>query len=208
MDSNNADISSLKIDSLNVNSVGKSEKRRRILNFLSKRNSDIYILVDTRIDPKIENTVRSEWPGTCFFNSFSSQKRGILVLIKKNLPVTVESIHNDNSGNLLVLLLNFQNKKILLNVIYGPNTDDPDFYQNEVFKNYDNLDIDHFIYCGDWNMALNQKLDTKNYSHENNVNARNSVLAKMNENDFIDIWRYQNPISERYTWFKLFVISC
>ena len=202
MDSNNADISSLKIDSLNVNSVGKSEKRRRILNFLSKRNSDLYILVDTRIDPKIENTVRSEWPGTCFFNSFSSQKRGILVLIKKNLPVTVESIHNDNSGNLLVLLLNFQNKKILLNVIYGPNTDDPDFYQNEVFKNYDNLDIDHFIYCGDWNMALNQKLDTKNYSHENNVNARNSVLAKMNENDFIDIWRYQNPISERYTWFK------
>jgi exonuclease III len=51
--------------------------------------------------------------------------------------------------------------------IYGPNSDNPEFYE-KVRDTFLELDNDYYILCGDFNIALDQELDTFNYSASNN----------------------------------------
>ena len=113
--------SSFKILSFNANSIGKNPKRQTVFHHLKKKNPDIIIACDTRICKSIENTVREEWGGNCIFNSFSSQARGVAIFIKKNFPVTIIDKFSDSNGNILAVLITYEDKKILLEGLYGPN---------------------------------------------------------------------------------------
>lgn len=85
--------------------------------------------------------------------------------------------------------------------IYGPNTDCPDFFEEvrECFLEFDN---DYYILCGDFNIALNQTLDTQNYSHVNNPKAKEKLLEIMSDLCLIDYYRIFNPDKKAYTWRK------
>ena len=100
----------------------------------------------------------------------------------------------------VAFLIKFSDKRILLTALYGPNTDCPDFYINRIFTLADEWLPMHTIYGGDWNLVLDQGKDTHNYIHENNVNARNAVIQKMQENNLVDPWRTLHPDEKRYTW--------
>ena len=144
----NDKVSALTIKSLNVNSIGKQPKRGQVFQFLRKKNADIYVLVDTRIDPQIEHLIKAEWGGQAFFNSFSSQSRGIAILFRKNLCIDIINQYCDQEGNCLQLLAKFDDKIVLIDALYGPNTDEPDFYQNVVFKIPENWNPDYAIFGG------------------------------------------------------------
>ena len=191
----NDKVSALTIKSLNVNSIGKQPKRGQVFQFLRKKNADIYVLVDTRIDPQIEHLIKAEWGGQAFFNSFSSQSRGIAILFRKNLCIDIINQYCDQEGNCLQLIAKFD-------ALYGPNTDEPDFYQNIVFKIPENWNPDYAIFGGDWNLVLNQDLDTHNYLRENNTNAREIVKNQIEQLDLVDVWRNNNLEVNIYTWFK------
>lgn len=62
-----------------------------------------------------------------------------------------------------------------------------------------NLDNDCFILNGDFtcNLALNQLLDTENYSIVNNPKARDNVFELMKDSQFVDYYRILNP-SKKY----------
>ena len=172
-------ISELKIESLNATSIGSQSKRDRVFNFLKKRDTDIFVVVDTRIDPKREQKVKEDWGGQAYFSSFSSQSRGIAIFLKKNLPIKITDSKKDNEGNLLQLLIEFNDKKILLSGLYGPNLDSPDFYKEIVFSAIDVFLPDYSIFVGDWNLVMDQQKDTHNYLRNNNVMARNTVIEKI-----------------------------
>ena len=53
---------------------------------------------------------------------------------------------------------------------------------------------------GDYNVALDPKLDTKNYLNENNPQARRALTDKMEEFNLGDVWRELNPHERKYTW--------
>ena len=72
-----------KILGFNANSIGKQPKRRKVLHFLSKKNPDFIVIVDTRICHSIEGTIKEEWGGSVLFNSLTSQARGVAIFIKK-----------------------------------------------------------------------------------------------------------------------------
>jgi len=101
-----------------VNSIGKTPKRREVFNFLRKKDADIYILVDTRIDKKITNLVKAEWRGLASFSCFTPQSRGVAMLFKKGLPVEILDKTSDTNGNLLNMLITYSGKHILLSGIY------------------------------------------------------------------------------------------
>ena len=86
---NNEDnsASALSFRSYNARSIGKNPKRRYILNYLKQKNDDINIVVDTRFSKAVENKVKAEWGGHAFFSSFSSEARGVAILIKKGLQI-------------------------------------------------------------------------------------------------------------------------
>ena len=98
------------------------------------------------------------------------------------------------------MLLIFDNIKILLTGIYGPNQDNPNLYKNKAFTLIDQWEPDFTIYGGDWNLDMNQHLDTKNYLHENNMHSKTEILKKMEYYSLIDVWRELNPSSSKFTW--------
>lgn len=50
--------------------------------------------------------------------------------------------------------------------------------------------------------ALNQTLDTQNYSHVNNPKAKEKLLEIMSDLCLIDYYRILNPDKKAYTWRK------
>ena len=146
--------------------------------------------------------VRDEWEGRCVFNSYSSQARGIAIFIKKSNPAVIMDKFSDKEGNILALLLNYEGKRILLESIYGPNQDNPNFFRDEVFKKIENWMPEFSIFAGDYNVALDQFKDTKNYLNINNPQARDALKDQIEEHNLIDIWRHNNPDGRVYSWRK------
>ena len=193
-----------KILAFNANSIGKNPKRRKVLLHLNKKNPDFILISDTRICKTIEQTVREEWGGKCLFNSFSSQARGVAmaIFLKKDNTAVILDKYCDNTGNMIALLINYEGKRILLECIYGPNTDSPDFYSEKVFKKINEWQPDFSILAGDFNIALDPSKDTKNYIHDNNPNAREALKAKIEQNNMFDIWRELHTDENTFTWHK------
>ena len=206
VESQSTSASSFKLFSFNPNSIGKNPKRQNIFNTLKKKNPDILLISDTRIAKMIENQVRSEWGGKCHFASFTSQARGCAIFFKKEFPAEIieDSIFAHPSGNFLALNIKYENFTITISCIYGPNEDNPDFYRDVVFHETEKLQnlSDFAILAGDWNLVLNQELDTHGYRSENNVNARNVVLEGMENLGFVDIFREFFPQTKRFSWRK------
>jgi len=194
--------SKIRFLSFNANSIGKNPKRNQVLAFLKKKNPDFLVILDTRICPTIEDVIREEWGGNCFFSSFSSQSRGVAIFLKKGISAVILDQKTDSNGNLLALLFEYEKKKILLRGIYGPNEDSPLFYENDVFELIETWEPDFSIFVGDYNVTLNPELDNKNYVRDNNPQARLVLKNKINEHELVDIWRELNPLKKTYTWKK------
>ena len=61
---------------------------------------------------------------------------------------------------------------------------------------------ENIIIAGDWNVALNDKLDTFRYRGVSRPNAKRKILDKMLLLNLIDVWREFNPFMRQYTWRK------
>ena len=98
------------------------------------------------------------------------------------------------------ILVEIEGKSILIEGIYGPNRDDPEFYSDETFKRMSQWNPNHAIYTGDWNISLDPALDTLNYQNVNNPRAKAELIYKMNELGLVDIYRELNPTERKYSW--------
>ena len=196
----NISASKFRIISFNANSIGKNPNRGQVFHYLKKFSPDILIIVDTRLSKESENLVKTEWGGHAYFASFDSQSRGVAVFVTKNLPIKVLDHFPDNLGNILAILVEIEGKLILIEGIYGPNRDTPEFYSNEAFARLSNWNPDHAIYAGDWNIALDHTKDTMNYQTVNNPRARNELINKISELGLVDIYRELHPTEKKYTW--------
>lgn len=102
----------------------------------------------------------------------------------------------------LIVEVEIENKDFLLVNVYGPNTDQPDFYinlRNEIEKLYINQ---HIILAGDFNVVLIQELDTMNYKKINNPKNQRELTKIINILDLEDSFRISHPELRRYTWRK------
>ena len=106
----------------------------------------------------------------------------------------------DEHGNKLILDMIIEGKKNTLINIYGPNRDEPDFYDdiNNHIKDLDN----QVILAGDFNMVLDPDKDCKDYVNINNPKARDKVLNLIIECNLIDPWRELNLETNQFTWRK------
>ena len=191
----------IKIIALNCQGLGIENKRRDVLLNLRNKKYSIICLIDTHFAKSQERRLSLEWGFQAYFSSFSTQKRGVAIFFNNNFEFKIHSRFNDTNGNLLLLDIEIDEHRITLVTIYGPNKDDPGFY--EVLKNkiieMGNKDI---IINGDWNMLLDPQIDGINYKNINNPNARLKVLQIMTELNLYDVWRDENLEKKIYTWKK------
>ena len=191
----------IKIIALNCQGLGIENKRRDVLLNLRNKKYSIICLIDTHFAKSQERRLSLEWGFQAYFSSFSTQKRGVAIFFNNNFEFKIHSRFNDTNGNLLLLDIEIDEHRITLVTIYGPNKDDPGFYEflkNKIIE-MGNKDI---IINGDWNILLDPQIDGINYKNINNPNARLKVLQIMTELNLYDVWRDENLEKKIYTWKK------
>ncbi len=57
-----------------------------------------------------------------------------------------------------------------------------------------------FVVVGDWNLVMDQNLDTHGYLHRNNVGAQHRVMQMKTALSLVDPWRAMHENTRRYTW--------
>ena len=176
------------------------DKRSDTFNFLKNKNHSVYFLQDTHFTTKEQNYIRTQWGFECYFSNYSSQSRGVAILFNNNFEFKVLKVTKDENGNKLILDMVIEGKNITLINIYGPNRDEPDFYEeiNNYIKNLDN----QVILVGYFNMVLDPDKDCKEYININNPRTRNKVLNLIIECNLIDPWMELNLETNQFTWGK------
>ena len=117
----------VEIISFNCQGLGSYEKRKDVFGYIRNLGSNIFCLQDTHFTPELKLMIRNEWGFDAYFNSYTSNSRGVAILFQNNFDYKVLDTFKDNSGNLLILKIKIDDIIITLANIYGPNTDSPDF---------------------------------------------------------------------------------
>ena len=186
---------------MNVRGLANPFKRKDVFNWLRQKKYSIYCLQDIHIDEKNKENFEKDWGSRLFFSSKSSKSRGVAVLFSDESTYEVKNIEKDDNGNMIMLDLETNSLNFTLCVVYGPNKDNPDFYESikRRIKQRDNTPV---VICGDWNLVLNQAKDTHGYIHVNNPKSKAYVQHMMEELELIDTWRSENENIKKYTWFS------
>ena len=148
----------LKICSLNCQGLGNFKKRKDVFQYLRKSNCSIFCLQDTHFDKSLEKLVANEWGFRVYFSSHDSRSRGVAILFNNNFEFKIHKTITDCSGNFIIIEIEVLTKRFLLVNIYGPNKDNPNFYEkiSNYVKELNNVNI---IMVGDWNLLINPELD-------------------------------------------------
>jgi exonuclease III len=80
---------SVNILSVNCQGLGDIAKRKDVLNYLRNLNYNIYCLQDTHFSTELEREVRNQWGYQCYFSSFTTNSRGVAILINNNFDFRV-----------------------------------------------------------------------------------------------------------------------
>jgi len=185
--------------SMNCQGLADYHKRKDVLNYIRSHKYQIICLQDIHVDKNMSSLMLNEWGFGGIIAPFTTVARGVAILFNNNLDYKILNSEIDPNGNFIILKLETENESFTLVNLYGPNKDSPKFYR-EIFAK---VDLEYpTILCGDWNLVLEPKTDTKNYLHVNNPNARNVVTQTMIENDLCDPWRIQHPDMIGFTWKK------
>ena len=191
----------LSITSMNCRGLHGDEKRRDVFDYLRALNSNIYCLQDTHLKHTEEFIIRSQWGYECVVGGCRSDARGVAILFNSNFTLNVVKTEADPGGNWIVVKIIINDSSVVLANVYGPNADDPLFYENLQSK-LSEFEGDHLIACGDWNLVQNFLVDCRNYKRQNNRKSSEAVMNMKSILSLVDPWRATYPELRRYTWFK------
>ena len=177
-------------------------KKGRIYSSIIEKQSAIYYACRIPIlQLKAKRTYAISGVLMLIFPSFTSNSRGVAILLNNNFEYKVIQQRRDNSGNMLALSISIDNKMYTLIVIYAPNDDSPDFF-HRLFQVIDDFNNSNVVVVGDYNLVIDTKIDYYNYLHINNPRAREKVLELIDSYDLVDIFRELHPEDRMYTWRK------
>ncbi len=100
---------SLSFISINCQGLSQLEKRRDVFHFLKEKKYSVYLLQDTHFTKREHNYIRAMWEYDCFFSSYTSQARGVAVLINNTFEYKLHKEIADETGNKLILdIMNYR----------------------------------------------------------------------------------------------------
>uniref|UniRef100_A0A4W5JZ51 exodeoxyribonuclease III n=1 Tax=Hucho hucho TaxID=62062 RepID=A0A4W5JZ51_9TELE len=181
----------ISIASYNCNGLVDNKKRQSVFTWLKEKEYNIYCLQETH------STILDE---------------------VFNFDPNVQIFQTDHQGRWIILNMLLDSKQIWLINLYGPNNDDPSFFEN-IHKNVLTLQatLDSIIMVGDFNTVLNTSMDQKgNHTTNYHPQALKEIMNVMDILELVDIWRLKYPDLVRYTWRRLnqasrldyFLMSC
>lgn len=186
--------------SLNVRGINSPIKRKKVITYLKRQSADIAFIQETHLTDLEHMKLRRDWVGHVFYSSFSSKARGVALLVNKNLRFKLNSIETDKCGRLVLIDCVINLNKFTLVSLYGPNIDDPTFFNNLTMK----LAIieGQCILGGDFNLVLNPSMD---HSSPKSLLLSKSAVALnqgMKELGLSDTWRSLHPNQKDYSFYS------
>lgn len=79
---------------------------------------------------KEANKLCKGWVGKVFCRAGTSQRRGVITLINRQLQFKCLKEIKDEEGRMLCILADIQGRKLILANTYAPNNDEPAFFAN------------------------------------------------------------------------------
>ncbi len=154
--------SDLTIVSINVRGLSNRNKRIDVLNYIKKFDFSICCLQDFHCIEKDVHKYEIEWGNEVMFSCHTGNSRGVAILFNRKLEYKIHDTYKDLEGNIIIIDIEVYEHRFTLCTLYGPNRDDPEFYIKikDKITEYHNQST---IIVGDWNLVLNQNLDTKHY---------------------------------------------
>ena len=185
---------------MNCRGLNGAEKRRDVIKFLRDSEGDIFCLQDIHIQESQQVYFKTLWGGQVVFSSFFNDKRGVCIMFKPHLDVSVIDTIRDTDGNLLIVKCVLSGKTVVISNVYGPNEDTPNFYTHLGSILDEFTDEDVLMICGDMNLVMDYGIDTYNYTREHNRNARRALNNVLEKQNLVDVWREMHPNTPGYTW--------
>lgn len=150
--------SSLKLCTWNIRGIHHPVKRKKILTYLKKEEVDIALLQETHLKDIEHEKLKHDWVGQVFFSSFTSNSRGVCILINKRLPFTLESCIKDKAGRYVMIKGCLFGENISILNISAPPGHPPDLI-TKAFSELLELDCAQSIAGGDLNCILDPGID-------------------------------------------------
>lgn len=192
-------MSALRISTVNVRGLRQQKKRRQVFAFLHTQKRDIFCIQETHSVQGDEKLWKNEWGGKIIFNHGTSLSRGVCILFSPDLSFVVNNRWACNGGRTIILDICTSQRRFTLVCLYGPNQDDPDFFEVLNLK-LSNFSWDSIILAGDFNFVFNLDLDKLGGNQRTNFKARDKCYDIMTAYDLVDIWRERNPSDRSFTW--------
>ena len=156
------DCEELKIVTFNTNGLGEFKKRKDVFDFLRKQSGNIFLLQlqETHWKTGAENVIRSQWGFECIVAGPDCASKGVAVLFKNNFEYKIHNILKDDEGRYILIDIEMLNKRLTLANLYAPSSGDhPEFF-DKVINEVVSMDNELIVIGGDWNVALNPKIDS------------------------------------------------
>ena len=173
------------------------EKRRGMFMHL-KRKADVICIQETHSDPETEYFWRNEFGGNACWSSYSTQARGVGILVKRNQELQVEKDFHDSQGRLVGIQFKLNEETFTLINVYAPNEDDPNFWI-EVFRFFE-MYPGHRILVSDYNLALDKEIDRSSLKSKNNDQSTEILNQYMTDTFSSDLWRNRNIDKQTFTY--------
>ena len=192
----------LKILSLNVRGLNRTIKRRQVFRWLHQQKSDVIFLQETYSSPQTIKTWKAEWGGKIIESHGSNHSRGVMILFKSRLDVTIEKIVNDKNGRYILCEALLDSEKFVFLNIYSPNdqTQQVQFLRglsNSLLNTYANEQV---VIGGDFNCAISEKDKCGGRSVVHKKGVIQEIKTLKSTQDLVDAWNHKHPNVQGFTW--------
>jgi exonuclease III len=212
-------ISTINCNSLNMSSAAKWNQTLKICG-ITKLKSDVIFLSDIRLSNKnlisasadIKNLfVNNPYEKYEFFFNSSKNKRGVGILVKKNIQFDILGRRDSEDENILLLRLRIRNSEVIFISVYGPNSVDNQFFNTVTEYLTENRNVP-VILGGDWNATfspdpIQNNLDCINMARLPNVNHSNKIGELCQNYDLSDPFRMLYPDRQEFTYQPRYALS-
>lgn len=151
-------IPSIKLCTWNVRGIHHPVKRKKILTSFKKEGVEIALLQETHLKDQEHLKLKRDWVGQTFFSFYTSNSRGVCIMINKTLPFKLEPCVKDSSGWYIIIKGLLYGKYISILNVYAPPNHPTDFVR-KAFLEFAELETECCIVGGDFHCHLNPLID-------------------------------------------------
>ncbi len=146
----NLSFCSQNLRSLNISTKNNITKEK--IYAITKEKTDIIFFCDLKLNSSVQKAAVHDVEkyfmlnGYKFYPNSTKNIRGVGVLVNRKIPHPVVNTHKDPDCNVLILDIEIGAARITVGSLYGPNQNDPQFFDN--LRNFLGLVDNPFIILG------------------------------------------------------------